>query len=71
MGDGHSIFIIAESGVNHNGAIDLEKLLIWEAKEWGADSMKFQTFETEWVATRNAPNRKYELKTTDPGEVHL
>ena len=37
-----SIFITAEIGINHNGNIELAKKLIDEAKEAGADAVKFQ-----------------------------
>ena len=40
-------YIIAEAGVNHNGNLDLAIKLIGEAKEAGADCIKFQTFKTE------------------------
>ena len=35
-------FIIAESGINHNGDVQLAKKLIDMAKECGADAVKFQ-----------------------------
>ena len=37
-----SITIIAEIGINHNGDISIAKRLIKEAKECGADAVKFQ-----------------------------
>ena len=39
--------IIAEIGVNHNGDLDLAKQMIIEAKNCGADAVKFQTFKAE------------------------
>lgn len=36
------VFTIAEIGINHNGDIDLAKMLIDEAKDAGFDSVKFQ-----------------------------
>lgn len=35
-------FIIAEIGINHNGNLDLAKILIKGAKDAGADAVKFQ-----------------------------
>ena len=42
IGDNQPTFIIAEIGLNHNGSIKLAKKLIQEAKEAGADAVKFQ-----------------------------
>lgn len=50
-----SPFVIAEAGVNHDGNIDLAKRLIDEAKEGGADAIKFQTYKAEKIAVRNSP----------------
>ncbi|MBU1863464.1 MAG: N-acetylneuraminate synthase family protein [Candidatus Omnitrophica bacterium] len=44
IGDGFPTFIVAEAGVNHNGDIELAKKLIVEAKQAGADAVKFQGF---------------------------
>lgn len=48
-------FVIAEAGVNHEGNMDLAKRLIDEAKEGGADAIKFQTYKAETIASRNSP----------------
>lgn len=53
-------YIIAEAGVNHNGDIDLARQLILKAKEVGADAVKFQTFKTEKVLTRNTKMASYQ-----------
>ena len=37
-----STYIIAEAGVNHNGNLELAKLMIDKAKEAGVDCIKFQ-----------------------------
>ena len=71
IGDGHPVFIIAEAGVNHNGDIKLAKQLVREAKECGADCVKFQTFKADRVVIENAPKAKYQLKTTNPGESQI
>ncbi len=44
IGDGHSVFIMAEAGANHNGELGLAKELVVAAREAGADCIKFQTF---------------------------
>jgi len=64
IGDGHSVFFIAEAGVNHNGSIELGKQLIDIAKEADADAVKFQTFKTENIITSAAPKSTYHIETT-------
>jgi N-acetylneuraminate synthase/N,N'-diacetyllegionaminate synthase len=65
------VFIIAEGGVNHNGSIDLAKKLVDEAKIAGVDCIKFQTYKTENIITKNAPKANYQLKVTDPQETQF
>ena len=60
----HKIFIIAEAGVNHNGSLDTAKKLIDVAREANADAVKFQTFKTANVVTRNAHKAEYQVKAT-------
>ncbi len=62
------VFIIAEAGVNHNGSIDLAKKLIDVASSAGVDAVKFQTFKTENLATKNAEKANYQKNTTDQKE---
>ena len=49
-------YIIAEAGVNHEGSIDLAKRLIYEAKEGGANAIKFQTYKASTLACKNSPS---------------
>lgn len=56
--------IIAEAGVNHNGDLDLAKQLIDAAAEAGADIVKFQTFNTDRLATRAAKKADYQNQVT-------
>ena len=55
-----SVYIIAEAGVNHNGSLELAKELIKVASECGADAVKFQTFKTDKLVTRNAKKAEYQ-----------
>ena len=64
IGHGHSVFFIAEAGVNHNGSIDLGKKLIDEAVNAGADAVKFQTFTAYELNTKEAPKSTYHIETT-------
>lgn len=62
------VLIIAEAGVNHNGDINLAKLLIDRAKEAGADIVKFQTFKAENLVTKSAKMAEYQLQNTQKKE---
>ena len=53
-------FIIAEAGVNHNGDIGLAYKLVDAAKEAGVDCIKFQTFKTEKVISKNTEMASYQ-----------
>lgn len=63
-----SVFIIAEAGVNHNGDIELAKQLIDVAVKAGVDAVKFQTFKTEKVVSKNAQKADYQKQTTNSAE---
>lgn len=65
-----SCYLIAEIGVNHNGDMSLAKQMILEAKESGADAVKFQTFTAEALVTKNTPKVAYQKNTTSPDESH-
>lgn len=45
----NKIYIIAEIGLNHDGKINVAKKLIKDAKNAGADAVKFQIFEPETI----------------------
>ncbi len=62
-------FIIAEAGVNHNGDVNLAFDLIDAAKDAGADAVKFQTFITDELVTRDAPKAAYQTTGSLPGET--
>ncbi|WP_373036568.1 N-acetylneuraminate synthase [Sulfurimonas sp.] len=63
-----SVFIIAEAGVNHNGSIELAKKLIDAASESGADAVKFQTFKTQNLVSKDAKKAAYQKETTNAQE---
>ena len=63
-----SVFIIAEAGVNHNGSVQLAKRLIDVAIDSGADAVKFQTFKTENLVSKNAQKANYQKQTTNVSE---
>ena len=56
------VIIIAEAGVNHNGSLDLAKLLVDIAVDAGADIIKFQTFKPEKLVSKTAKQAEYQQK---------
>lgn len=57
--------IIAEAGVNHNGKMELAKGLIDVAVEAGVDYVKFQTFKTDNLVSKDAKKAAYQKMNTD------
>ena len=49
-------YVIAEAGVNHEGSMNLAYRLIEEAKEGGADAIKFQTYKANTIASKYSPS---------------
>jgi sialic acid synthase SpsE len=64
-------FIIAEAGVNHEGSMELAKRLIDEAREGGADAIKFQTYRAQTLASRNSPAYWDLTKEPTPSQFQL
>ena len=56
------VLIIAEAGVNHNGSLKRALKLVDVCKKIGADIIKFQTWKTEKVVTKNSPKADYQKK---------
>ena len=52
-------YIIAELGSNHNGDMDLAKKLIIQAKEAGADCVKFQSWSKDSIFAKKKYNDNY------------
>ncbi|NLY45187.1 MAG: N-acetylneuraminate synthase [Tissierella sp.] len=63
-----SVYIIAEAGVNHNGSLDLAKKLVDKAKESGADCIKFQTFVSSNLVSKDASKAEYQKQITGSEE---
>jgi N-acetylneuraminate synthase len=62
------VLIIAEAGVNHNGNMQMAQQLIAAAAEAGADYVKFQTFKTEKLVSRDAKKASYQQKNMPAAE---
>ena len=60
----NKVIIIAEAGVNHNGDIELAKKLIDAAVEAGVDFVKFQTFKSENLVSKEAKKADYQIENT-------
>ena len=67
IGDGHSCFIIAEIGINHNGDVKMAKQLIDVAAMAGCDAVKFQKRTVDVVYTQEelAKERQSVFGTTN------
>lgn len=71
VGPGQPCLIIAEAGVNHNGDLATALRLVDTARACGADAVKFQTFRSEALLSRDAPKSAYQKATTSVRESQL
>lgn len=56
VGDGESVFVIAEIGINHNGSIEIAKQMIDGAVAAGCNAVKFQKRTPELCVPRDQWN---------------
>ena len=66
-----SVIIIAEAGVNHNGSMKLAREMVFQAKNAGADYIKFQTFVPEKLVSKYAEKAEYQKRTTGDANSQL
>jgi N,N'-diacetyllegionaminate synthase len=66
-----SVYIIAEAGVNHNGSLEIAKNMVDSAKESGVDCIKFQTFVSKNIVSKDADKAEYQKLQTDSDESQL
>ena len=60
----HMVTIQRQIGGNHNGKLKQAYKLVDIAKNSGADFVKFQTFKTENLVTKNTKKADYQIKNT-------
>jgi N,N'-diacetyllegionaminate synthase len=60
----NKVIIIAEAGVNHNGNLNYAYQLIDSAKNAGVDFIKFQTFKSENLVSKEAKKADYQSTNT-------
>lgn len=68
VGPGHSCYVIAEGGVNHNGDVALAHRLVEAAADAGVDAVKFQTFNPERLVAAGSPKADYQKRATGATE---
>lgn len=56
------VIIIAEAGVNHNGDFKTAKMMVDVALDAGVDIVKFQTFKTEKLVSKDASMAAYQIE---------
>ena len=71
VGGDSPCFIIAEAGVNHNGDIAAAKRLVDEAKKSGADAIKFQSFNSEELATPSLEKAEYQEDASSESQLDM
>ena len=60
IGSNSKVYIIAEAGINHNGSISNALRMIELAAKCGADAIKFQLFDVNYLAANSAPLAPYQ-----------
>jgi N,N'-diacetyllegionaminate synthase len=74
IGHKEPVFVVAEAGVNHNGRLKIAKKLVREAKNSGADAIKFQTFKAKDLASTKSKwfnvFKKLELQDNEFAELN-
>ncbi len=60
--------IIAEAGVNHNGSLNMAKMMVDAAAKAKVDYIKFQTFKSEKLVSRFAEQADYQKENLKSSE---
>lgn len=62
------VMIIAEAGVNHNGSLATAMRMVDVAAEAGVDMIKFQTFKSEKLVSKEARQAEYQKRNIGNGQ---
>lgn len=65
------VYIIAETGCNHNGSLEMAKQMVDAAKAAGVDAVKFHTFSADALISKYAPKAEYQKDTTGVADTQL
>tara|TARA_Y100000741_G_C18263097_1_gene561336 strand:- start:4097 stop:5101 length:1005 start_codon:yes stop_codon:yes gene_type:complete len=65
------VYILAEAGVNHNGSLELALQLVDIAVNSGANAIKFQTFNSEKIASKYAKKADYQKQNLNNDDSQL
>jgi len=68
IGNDEPTFVIAEAGCNHNGSIDIAKQLVDSAVKSGAHAVKFQTYASELMYSKQTPMMSHFKERMNLGE---
>ena len=71
IGSGHSPYVVAEIGANHNGDMALCRRTIDAAKQAGADAAKFQSWSRKSLVGRAEYERNTRWAKKDPSALTL
>jgi N-acetylneuraminate synthase len=66
VGEGHTTYVVAEIGINHNGDIEVAKRLMDAAKHAGVDAVKFQKRTPELCVP---PEQRGQMRETPWGYI--
>lgn len=64
IGHGNPVYIIAEIGINHQGDVNIAKQLIDEAKNCGANAVKFQKRSIHRILTKEGLEAPYDNRNS-------
>jgi len=70
-GDRQKVQIIAEIGVNHDGSLERALEMARVARDCGADTVKFQLFRPENLATDCAPLADYQRRAVNGSQIEM